>query len=94
MTTNDPNRKLLLTDQPNLSEACFLGFTKSKGYSITNLGKYESNNIEEAAFLPPASPAIKKTLGVLTVNGKFYSIHCYCMELRSLYGYKRIFFVR
>ena len=50
----------------------FFGFAESRGYSITNLGKYDSDNIEEAAFLPPASPAIKKTLGVLTVNGKMY----------------------
>ena len=50
----------------------FFGFAESRGYSITNLGKYDSDNIEEAAFLPPASPAIKKTLGVLTVNGKMF----------------------
>ena len=50
----------------------FFGFAESKGYSITNLGKFDSRNIEEAVFIPPASPAIKKTLGVLTVNGKMY----------------------
>lgn len=50
----------------------FFGFTESKGYSITNLGKFDSSNIEEAVFLPPASPAIRKTLGVLTVNGKMF----------------------
>ncbi|WP_296585952.1 hypothetical protein [Ruminococcus sp.] len=50
----------------------FFGFSESKGYSITNLGKFDSRNIEEAAFIPPASPAIKKTLGVLSVNGKMY----------------------
>ncbi|MBQ5312241.1 MAG: hypothetical protein ILP19_09440 [Oscillospiraceae bacterium] len=51
----------------------FFGFAGSKGYSITNLGKLDSRNIEEAVFIPPASPAIKKTLGVLTVNGKMYT---------------------
>ena len=48
----------------------FFGFSKSKGCSITNLGKFDSENMEEAAFLPPASPAMKKTLGVLSVNGR------------------------
>ena len=47
----------------------FFNYDKAKGYSITNLGKIESKNIEFAYFIPPASPAIKKTLGVLTVNG-------------------------
>lgn len=47
----------------------FFNYDKSKGYSITNLGKIESKNIESAFFIPPASPAIKKTQGVLTVNG-------------------------
>lgn len=32
------------------------------------LGKIESNIIAEANFIPPASPANKKTWGVLTVN--------------------------
>lgn len=50
----------------------FFGFAKSKGYSITNLGKFDSNNIEEAVFIPPASPAVKKTLGVVSVNGKMF----------------------
>ena len=47
----------------------FFNYDKAKGYSITNLGKIESKNIESAFFIPPASPAIKKTQGVLTVNG-------------------------
>ena len=47
----------------------FFNYDKAKGYSITNLGKTESKNIESAFFIPPASPAIKKTQGVLTVNG-------------------------
>ena len=44
------------------------GFGAQNGYSITNLGKIESNIIAEAIFIPPASPANKKTWGVLTVN--------------------------
>lgn len=46
------------------------GFGAPDGYSITNLGKIESSNISAAFFIPPASPAMKKTQGVLTVNGK------------------------
>ena len=48
----------------------FFHLDKAEGYSITNLGKAESDTIEDAYFIPPASPAIKKTLGVLTLNGK------------------------
>lgn len=48
----------------------FFGFDDSKGYSITNLGRVESRNMESACFIPPASPAIKKIQGVLTVNGE------------------------
>ena len=47
----------------------FFGFDKSSGYSVTNLGKIESESITSAYFIPPASPAIRKTQGVLTVNG-------------------------
>ena len=47
----------------------FFNYDKAKGYSITNLGKIVSKNIESAYFIPPASPAIKKIQGVLTVNG-------------------------
>lgn len=50
----------------------FFGFAESKGYSITNLGKLNSSNIEEAVFIPPASPAMKKTLGVVSVNGRMF----------------------
>lgn len=46
------------------------GFQSGSGHSITNLGKMESDSIDSAMFIPPASPAIKKTLGVLTVNGQ------------------------
>ena len=45
------------------------GFQAGNGLSVTNLGKIESDTILSAAFIPPASPANRKTLGVLTVNG-------------------------
>lgn len=48
----------------------FFGFENPTGYSITNLGKMESRSIDNAMFIPPASPAIKKIKGVLTVNGR------------------------
>lgn len=44
------------------------GYGSQSGYSITNLGKIQSAIIAEAVFIPPASPANKKTWGVLTVN--------------------------
>ena len=43
---------------------------KAKGYSITNLGKIENENIKSVMFIPPASPAAKLTLGVVTINGE------------------------
>ena len=48
----------------------FFHLDKAEGYSITNLGKTESSVISDACFIPPASPAMKKTMGVLTLNGK------------------------
>lgn len=47
----------------------FFGFGAAAGHSVTNLGKTESESITSAFFIPPASPAIGKTQGVLTVNG-------------------------
>ena len=47
----------------------FFGFEAGNGYSITNLGAIESESIADAYFIPPASPAICKTQGILTVNG-------------------------
>lgn len=44
------------------------GYGSRNGYSITNLGKIQSNSIMEAAFIPPASPANRETWGILTVN--------------------------
>lgn len=48
------------------------GFGSQNGYSISNLGKMESPYIKSAMFIPPASPAMKKIIGVLTVNGIMY----------------------
>ncbi len=48
----------------------FFGFDAPKGYSITNLGRINNECITAAYFIPPASPAVRKTQGVLTVNGK------------------------
>ena len=45
------------------------GFSQPKSYSITNLGKVDNNNIKSLMFIPPASPATKLTLGVVTLNG-------------------------
>lgn len=46
----------------------FFGFDAAKGHSITNLGKVESESMISAFFIPPVSPAMRKTQGVLTVN--------------------------
>ncbi len=48
----------------------FFHLDRAEGFSITNLGRTDSDAIEDAYFIPPASPAMKKTLGVLTVNGQ------------------------
>ena len=49
-----------------------LGYSGKGGCCITNLGKLESTSLTEAMFIPPASPAMKLTQGILTVNGKMY----------------------
>ncbi len=46
------------------------GFRNGNGHAITNLGKYTSDSMDAAMFIPPASPSSKKTLGVLTLNGQ------------------------
>ena len=48
----------------------FFGFGAPQGYSITNLGRLENAAMDSAFFIPPASPAIRKTVGVLTLNGR------------------------
>ncbi|MCR5511350.1 MAG: hypothetical protein K6F54_10425 [Lachnospiraceae bacterium] len=54
----------------------FFGYDAPKGYSITNLGRIENENLSGAFFIPPASPAIRKTVGVLTVNGEMRTCTC------------------
>ena len=46
------------------------GFRDRDRYSITNLGRIESDTIQEAVLIPPASPATRMMVGVLTVNDK------------------------
>jgi NRPS condensation-like uncharacterized protein len=46
------------------------GFARGEGCSVTNLGQITSEVIEDAFFIPPASPANRITQGVLTVNGR------------------------
>ncbi len=48
----------------------YFHYDKPHGYSITNLGKAESEAITDAFFIPPASPAGIKILGALTMNGR------------------------
>lgn len=45
------------------------GYEQRCGYSVTNLGNVQNPNMLEAMFIPPASPANKKTMGVVSVNG-------------------------
>lgn len=45
-----------------------LGYQTRNGYSVTNLGNVYHPNIVEAMFIPPASPANIKTMGILSVN--------------------------
>ena len=45
------------------------GMSSPKSHSITNLGKVEDEKIDSLVFIPPASPAAKFTLGVVTLNG-------------------------
>lgn len=50
--------------------ANMFGYQKRDGVSITNLGRIQNSNIIEATFIPPASPAMIQTIGVLTVNDR------------------------
>ena len=54
----------------------FFGYGAADGFSVTNLGPIESDSIAAAYFIPPASPAIRKTRGVLTVNGVMTVCDC------------------
>lgn len=57
------------------------GYGSRDGKCLTNLGRMESDVISEAVFIPPASPANAKTLGVLTVNGRMKI--CSVMQCRA-----------
>lgn len=46
------------------------GFETRNGYSVTNLGNIINAHMEDGMLIPPASPANKKTMGVLSVNGQ------------------------
>ena len=46
------------------------GMGAPRGVSLTNLGKIESACLSEAMFIPPASPAMRRTVGAVTVNGR------------------------
>ncbi len=48
----------------------FFGYDAPRGYSITNLGSIDHESMTAGYFIPPASPAIRKTQGILTVNGQ------------------------
>ncbi|MDR0879181.1 MAG: hypothetical protein LBN09_00585 [Clostridioides sp.] len=50
--------------------SAILGYKKRRGYSVTNLGNTINPNIEEMVFIPPASPANIKTMGVVSVNNR------------------------
>lgn len=55
--------------------ACYFRlYGKRNGYSVTNLGNVENPNIKEAMFIPPASPANKKTMGVLSINRRMKNV--------------------
>ena len=49
------------------------GLSRPKSHSITNLGRVEDAYIQSLYFIPPASPAAKFTLGVVTLNGVMYA---------------------
>lgn len=46
------------------------GYAKRDGLCITNLGILNNENIEDMIFIPPASPSVKNTIGILTLNGQ------------------------
>ena len=56
------------SESGNFVGSNMFGYKSRSNISITNLGKFQSDVISEAFFIPPASPANKKTWGVLTLN--------------------------
>ena len=47
----------------------YFGYNAATGYCITNPGRIMNKCISTAYFIPPVNPAMKKTQGILTVNG-------------------------
>ncbi len=66
------------------------GFLKRESVSITNLGRINNENIKEAIFIPPSSPAARQTIGVLTVNNKMQLCSSYYNKLISSDKVKKI----
>ncbi|WP_324825380.1 hypothetical protein [Sinanaerobacter sp. ZZT-01] len=54
-----------------------LGYKNRNGHSVTNLGNVDNPNLAEAMFIPPASPANAKTMGVLSVNHRLRKCTAY-----------------
>lgn len=54
-----------------------LGYKNRNGHSVTNLGNVDNPNLVEAMFIPPASPANVKTIGVLSVNHRLRKCTAY-----------------
>lgn len=46
------------------------GYAKRDGICITNLGVVNNDQVDEMIFIPPASPSVKNTVGILTLNGR------------------------
>lgn len=60
------------------------GYKKRDGVSITNLGAIKNMNLKNAIFIPPASPATKETIGVLTVNDTMNLCSSYYIQKNCL----------
>ena len=66
------------------------GFLKRESISITNLGIINNENIKEAIFIPPSSPAARQTVGILTLNNKMQLCSSYYNKLTSTDKLKKI----
>ena len=77
MMIEDRTKKVIMAcrgDYPSkpgkFAGSMFFGYDAPRGYSITNLGRINHKCMTASYFIPPASPAVRKTQGVLTVNGQ------------------------
>ena len=52
------------------------GFARRAGHSVTNLGTLDCAGLGRTYFIPPASPAMQKTWGIVTVNGEMTRVCC------------------